>query len=111
MVVVYIASPYAKGDQATNVKRQIDTAHILMDKGFCPIAPLLSHFLQMARPRGEEEWMQIDFEIVRRVDVLLRLPGDSSGADREVALAKELGIPVVGSIGELLDKVSPQERV
>ena len=36
-----------------------------------------------------------DFEQVARCDLVVRLPGGSSGADRECALAHRLGIPVV----------------
>ena len=40
---------------------------------------------------------------VERSDYLLRLKGESAGADKEVALAKELGIPVYYSIKSLLE--------
>jgi len=33
----------------------------------------------------------------------MRLPGESPGADREVALAAELGIPVFYSVEELVE--------
>jgi hypothetical protein len=111
LVTVYIASPYTVGDTCVNVKRQLDTAHILIDKGFCPVVPLLSHYLHIHRPRDYEDWMKLDFEWLSRCDVVLRLPGESSGADREVQRARELEIPVVTSIGELLLRVSPEEEV
>jgi hypothetical protein len=38
--------------------------------------------------------MRMDFDWLRACDVLLRLPGESSGADREAALAREFGIAV-----------------
>jgi hypothetical protein len=46
--------------------------------------------------------MELDFGWVRRCDAVLRLPGASSGADREVALAERLGLPVFGSVDEVL---------
>ena len=98
MKMVYIASPYTIGDMAQNVKRQIDAADELMNVGFCPIIPLLSHFQHMVHPRPYEDWMEIDKEKLRRCDVVLRLPGESKGADIEVALAHELGIPVFKSV-------------
>ena len=98
---VYIASPYSKGDQAINVRRQIDCADALMALGFTPYAPLLSHFQHLVHPRPIKDWYKFDNEWVKACDYLLRLPGESKGADDEVALANELGIPVFYSIEEL----------
>ena len=42
-----------------------------------------------------EQFMQLDFTIIRKwATALYRVPGESVGADREVALAREIGIPV-----------------
>lgn len=98
---VYIASPYTKGDTALNVKLQLDTFDILMDKGYLPFAPLYSHFQHMAHPRPYEDWLNYDLEWVLVCDCVLRLDGESSGADREVAHAKKHGIPVYYSLEEL----------
>lgn len=94
MSVIYIASPYSVGDVAANVSTQIDAAHRIMDMGHAPIAPLLSHYLHIYRQRPYEEWLKSDLEIIRKVDVVLRLPGASKGADQETGLAEELDIPV-----------------
>lgn len=101
MKVVYISSPYSVGDQAANVRRQIVAAHVVMDLGHAPVAPLLTHYLHIHRPRPYEEWMAVDLKLVEKADVVWRLAGESSGADREVARARALGIPVVGTVGEL----------
>jgi Domain of unknown function (DUF4406) len=98
---VYIASPYTKGDVAVNVKRQLDMADELMTRGYAPYAPLYSHFQHMAHPRPYTDWIEIDLEWVPACDVVLRLAGESSGADGEVAFARERGVPVVFSIEEL----------
>jgi hypothetical protein len=99
---VYIASPYTKGDVAVNVKMQIDTANILMDYGFAPFVPLYFHFQHMAHPRPYNEWTELDMVWVQVCHVLLRIGGESSGADKEVELAMELQIPVFYSIEQLL---------
>ena len=99
---VYIASPYTKGDVAVNVKLQLDTANTLMDYGFIPFVPLYSHFQHMAHPRPYEDWVELDMTWVRACDVLLRIGGESIGADNEVKLAMELKIPVFYSIEQLL---------
>lgn len=108
---VYIASPYTVGDVGVNVKRQIDTAHELLDKGFSPYAPLLAHFLHIARPRAYDEWVLLDDEWLEVCDAVLRLPGESKGADREVALAKELSIPIFTTIEALVSCKNVLEEV
>lgn len=105
MKKVYIASPYTKGDIAVNVRRQIDCADELMDLGFAPFLPLLAHFQHLIHPRDYEDWTEIDLEWVKSCDALLRLSGESEGADREVALAEKLKIPVFYNIDELLEKL------
>ncbi len=101
MIRVYIASPYTLGDIAVNVKVQIDMADKLMDNEFAPFVPLYSHFQHMIHPRPYQDWIKIDLEWVKVCDCVLRLPGESSGADGEVKFAEELNIPVFYSLEEL----------
>ena len=101
IIKVYIASPYSKGDVAQNVRRQIDVANELMDKGFCPFAPTLTHFQHFVHPRPYEDWMTVDFEWLEVCNCVLRLAGESAGADREVELAGRIGIPVYHSVKEI----------
>ena len=104
MIKVYIASPYTLGDVAVNVKLQLDTFAELLDLGYLPFAPLLSHFVHMAHPRPYNVWTSYDDEWVRVCDVVYRLSGESKGADNEVRLAESLNIPVVRSVPELLHR-------
>jgi len=101
MKKIYIASPYTKGDTALNVKAQIDVADELIDLGFAPFCPLYSHFQHMMHPRPYEDWIWLDNVWVLACDAVLRLPGESRGADGEVALAKANGIPVAYSIADV----------
>ena len=39
--------------------------------------------------------------LLQHCDGVLRLPGDSNGADQDVAIARERGIPVWHSVEEL----------
>lgn len=103
MIKVYIASPYTKGDVAVNVKMQLDCANDLMDLGFAPFAPLYSHFQHMAHPRPYQDWINIDLVWVEVCDCVLRLGGESTGADGEVELAYKLGKPVFYSLAKLKD--------
>lgn len=105
MKKVYIASPYTKGDVAVNVKVQIDMADKLMDNGFIPFVPLYSHFQHMAHPRDHREWMILDLEWLKVCDYVLRLKGESKGADEEVALAISLNIPIFYSLEELKESI------
>jgi len=107
MVVVYIASPYTIGDVAVNVRRQMEMSDRLMSLGYCPVAPLLTHFQHLCFPRPYEDWMRVDLEMISRCDVLLRMEGESSGADREAAHALSIGIPVVCSVDELANQFVP----
>ena len=99
---VYVAGPYTKGDVALNVRAAIDASHELMNAGHVPFVPHFSHFQHMIHPREYEDWLAYDFEWLPMCDALLRLPGESSGADREIEFANELGIPVHHSIESLL---------
>jgi len=109
MKTVYIASPYTKGDVAVNVKRQIDVASELIDKGLFPYWPEHAHFLHMVHPKSYETWMAQCLNFIPKCDCLLRLAGESEGADREVQFAKERGIPVFYSITEVLEFVQWEE--
>jgi len=98
MIKIYIASPYTKGDVAVNVKRQLDAADELIELGFAPFVPLYYHFQHMFSPKPYETWTKLDNEWIQQCDALLRLKGESKGADAEVKLAEELGIPVFYNI-------------
>ena len=103
MIKVYIASPYTKGDVAVNVKVQMDVADVLIERGFAPFVPLYSHFQHMAHPRPYQDWIKLDLEWVASCDCLLRLKGESEGADGEVKYAKELRLPVFYSVEALYE--------
>ena len=101
MTKVYIASPYTIGDTAVNVRRQIDAANELMDMGLLPFAPLMSHFHHLVHPRTYEQWMSWDLGWLASCDCVLRLGGESIGADIEVKEAIRLGKSVYYSIDEI----------
>ncbi len=98
---VYVAGPYSKGDVAVNVRKAVLAADFLRDSGFAPFIPHLTHFWHMLAPRPYEDWLDLDNQFLPACDAVLRIPGESSGADKEVALAESLGIPVFFSHSEL----------
>lgn len=99
---VYVASPYTKGDVALNVRRSIEAADRLAREGFVPFAPLLFHFWHMQHPHEYGFWTAMDLAWLERCDCIVRLPGDSLGADAEVARARELGLDVFLGVDELI---------
>lgn len=101
MITVYIASPYTEGDTAINVRSSFQAADTLVANGFAPYTPLYSHFWHFLSPKSYETWMRLDLEWIMRCDCVLRLPGKSKGADKEVKFAKENGIPVFSAIWEI----------
>jgi hypothetical protein len=102
MKVVYIASPYTVGDPVLNVRQSLQIAEELYAEGFLPFAPLLCHLWHLAYPKPYEYWTGYSLEWVKRADYVLRMRGESRGADAEVALAAELHIPVFLSLSDLI---------
>lgn len=101
MIKVYIASPYSIGDKLENVERSFRIGNELLNKGFAPYCPLYSHYLHEMESRDYRQWITIDEEWILQCDYLLRLPGESTGADYEVEFAKQHGIHVVYNINDI----------
>jgi hypothetical protein len=124
MKLVYIAGPILRGGIWHNVAQADNAMLALMRAGYSVINPMLSCWAGAAaseveagyvsksasphplahggfRELGAEPWLTMDLEMVRRCDAVLRLPGESSGADGETAHADSLGIPVFHSLADL----------
>ena len=52
-------------------------------------------------PFAEQVMYPTAQRLLTRCDAVLRLPGESRGADQDVAIARERGIPVYGRIDEI----------
>ena len=100
---VYVAGPYTKGDVAVNVRNAYEAANRLADLGFAPFVPHATHFWHMLFPRPYEFWLELDNQFLPCCAAVLRLPGASNGADKEVQLAEALGIPVFTEIDRLVE--------
>lgn len=98
---VYLAGPYTQGDVAVNVRNAYEVANRLADLGFAPFVPHATHFWHLLFPRPYEFWLQLDAQFLPYCDAVFRLPGNSNGADKEVELARSLGIPIFTEIDEL----------
>lgn len=117
----YVAGPISKGDLCANVN-QATAAFLALAKAGC--APMCPHWAVYAKPAyrsgpcldlvvceataegGTElthaDWLGIDLAWVDVCDFLVRLPGESAGADAEVARAYERGIPVFFNLNSAL---------
>jgi len=100
---IYVASPYTQGDVAANVRRASEAANKLADLGFAPYVPHACHFWHMMFPKPYDFWLELDKQFLPCCNAVLRLPGPSAGADKEVMLAKDLGLPVFHQIEELAE--------
>jgi len=100
---VYVAGPLTtSGSVAENIHNAIRAGNELLRAGYWPHVPHLNYYWEIMFPAPYEMWMTIDLAQVRISDALIRLPGDSRGADREVAEASLYGIPCYNSVREFL---------
>jgi len=106
---IFIAGPYTQGDTVANVKAAIAAATELLDAGHAPFCPNICHFWNMTHPRKYDVWIKCDLAWVDSCEVMLRLPGESPGADGETARARERGIPIYYSVSSLLDDVGGRD--
>jgi hypothetical protein len=91
---IFISGPYTVGDVAQNVKLSMDMANYLIEQNFAPFCPHLTHFLHMNNFQPYEKWLEIDLVFLEICDAVIRLPGESNGADKEIEFAKTHNIPV-----------------
>lgn len=103
---IFISGPYSAShprEVQRNVSKAIYHAIFLMKKGHSVFVPHLSHYIHIhpACPFEYEEYLRNDMAWLEVSEAVLRLPGASVGADKEVERAKELGIPVYHSIEEI----------
>ncbi len=94
-MLVYLAGPYSKPDPVKNTHRMIHIADRLLDLGVVPVVPHLTLFWHLLKPRAYQQWLDYDLQLMARCDVVLRVPGESPGADGEVAEALARGQPVI----------------
>jgi hypothetical protein len=129
---VYIAGPITKGDLASNINQaeaaffrlprlgSLRSVHIgpltqsrPMRTGPSGCTPMVVMpgcvslgAVRIATTDGGEcthaDWLGVDLPWVEVADAVLRLPGESSGADAEVAHARKNGVPVYDDVEELI---------
>jgi hypothetical protein len=100
---VYVAGPMTKPDPLLNVHNTIRhyADRLFHDKIVVVFLPQTMIIWNLISPHPYEEWLDYDHEVIKHMNALLRIPGESPGSDREVAWAEELGIPVFYDMEEL----------
>lgn len=91
---VYVAGPLTTGNWYENVRTAVLAADRVQSAGHTAFVPHISGTWELICPHDYDWWMKWCLSWVEACDVLLRLPGDSHGADIEVAHALEHGLRV-----------------
>ena len=100
---VYIAGPYSRGDVILNIRAAIDAGDAVMEAGHIPFIPHLNMAWHLLHPHSDATWYKYGLAWVEHCDALLRLPGVSVGADREVEEARTCLIPIFDSVAAFLE--------
>jgi hypothetical protein len=98
---VYIAGPYSGGDTILNIRAAVMMAEELLKLELIPYIPHLTAFWHIIAPHEYEFWLEYDLNWLSKCDALIRLPGESGGADKEIEYAEKMGIPVFYSLDGL----------
>lgn len=107
-VAVFISGPYTFPDPVANTSVVIKVWHELRDKGYYPFAPhAISLTLHLVTPRSYEDWLDWDQYWLFFCDCVLRLPGRSLGADREIESTRKWKMPIFRSVEELYKNMPP----
>lgn len=100
---VYISGPITIGDTCRNTYWACMEWHALLANELCvPICPHWSVVQQLVMPLTHDDWIDYDLDLLSRCDAMLRLPGESKGADAEEAFCRENDIPVFTRHNELI---------
>ena len=102
---IYVAGPLGPNDDERRARLDAALAAgaSLVQAGLAPFVPHLWPAAMHADGLAPyEAWMAYDFAWLDACDAVLRIPGHSPGADREVARARAAGLPVFSSIGEVV---------
>lgn len=98
---IFISGPYTNLDPCINTRNAILAAEKVIERGHIPFIPHLNHLWHLISPHEPDFWYDYDLQWLPICDVILRLPGESEGADREVRWAERLHIRVIYDIDEL----------
>lgn len=113
-MLILIAGPYRSGTgdnldlMAANLRNLETAAWPIFEKGHVPMIgewvalPVLdSAGSDVLQPFAEQVMYPTAERLLQHCDAVLRLAGESRGADQDVKLAQERGIPVYHSLDEI----------
>ena len=111
---VYIAGPMTNGGQGYDmgkIHEAIKAYFTLIELGHTPHCSQLTVFCDFLAPSriAYHEWLRLDERYISNSDVVLRMRGDSVGADYECAYAIAEGIPVVKSLAAIVEMTRKME--
>lgn len=93
--LVFISGPYSNGNKLVNVIHAMEAAEKVLRQGGIPFLPHLTHFWDVYKEKDWSDWLVYDSYWLECCSYVVRIPGESTGADAECALATSLGIPVI----------------
>jgi hypothetical protein len=107
---VYLSAPYSADtpeERLANTRRAMALGFRLIQMGFSPYVPHLSHYVdEMAKAEGEtityQEWLDYDCEWLLACDAILAPLARSPGVEHECRVASLNGIPEFDSIESLV---------
>jgi hypothetical protein len=102
---VYIAGPLSCGDTLENIRRAIQAGDMVFRAGHTPFIPHMNCMWGIVCPHTTEDWLGWDLKWLELCDMLIRLPGESPGSEKEVKFAQEHDIPVL-TLEEFLETYS-----
>lgn len=104
--MIYVSGPLTKfpegANEEWNVYRALHVGELVWELGMLPYVPHLTLYWYRAqqtfqkfgfRPWNPGQWLMLDLEVLQRCDGLVRILGQSAGADIETRMARLFGIP------------------
>lgn len=92
--LIYIAGPYSS-DPVSGLRNAVIAAERVLQAGATPLVPHLTMAWYLVSGHDPAFYYAYDLDILAHCQGLIRLKGESKGADKEVEEAERLGIPVM----------------
>lgn len=108
MIKVFISGPLS-GDPEKNLAAAKEACKRLVIEGFAPFCPHLSWYVDPGSKLGYDKWINIDLEFLKDCHVMLRLPGESKGAEIEENYAHLWEKPIFYDIDSLVKYFKEQK--
>jgi hypothetical protein len=97
---IYVAGPFS-GEELANTLAALEAGERLEAIGCDAFVPHIFYWWNREYPKTYEHWLKKCLLWMRKCDAVYRLPGESRGADCEVAVASIYDIPVFRSEEEV----------